>query len=123
SPEPVERGQRRIPAVIPVDCLIDEVDEPAGERLVGRTQDVGGGGVFIRSSAAPSVGTRVRVTLGPTPDSGDRFEFEGRVAWIGADAQPDRGFGVRFDRGSRDGRRLRTLLRRAYERGRVSFGR
>lgn len=119
--DPVERGHLRIPAAVPVDCRVDEEDEPSTERVVGRTQDVGGGGVFIRSVSPPRVGTRVKVALGPTAESGSRFQLDGRVAWIRRDTDAARGFGVRFDRGGDDGRRLRTLLRRAWERGRVEF--
>jgi hypothetical protein len=105
---------------LPVDCRVDEVDEPATERLVGKTQDVGGGGVFIRSDSPPAVGTRVQVVLGPTSDSGDRFSLEGRVAWIGRHVD-EQGFAVRFDRGGGEAQRLRTMLRRARETGRFAF--
>jgi Tfp pilus assembly protein PilZ len=122
SDEPFERGHPRIPAAVPVDCRIDEVDEPSAERVVSQTHDLGGGGAFIRSVAPPAVGTRVQVVLGPTADSGTRFQLEGRVAWIRRDDRAARGFGVRFDRGG-DAGRLRTMLRRAWETGRVEFGR
>jgi Tfp pilus assembly protein PilZ len=121
--EPIERGHVRIPAALPVDCRIDELDEPSsGERLVGETQDVGGGGVFIRSTQPPAVGTRVQLVLGPTSDSGTCFALDGRVAWIGSQGG-GRGFAVRFDRGGGDAQRLRTMLRRAWETGRVAFAR
>ena len=115
-----ERYHLRIPAAMPVDCVIDEDDEPAQGHVVGRTQDIGSGGVFIRSSSSPSVGTRLQVVLGPSA-AGDRFQLEGRVAWIRRNRKDDGGFGVRFDRHARDGQRLRTLLRRARETGRVVF--
>jgi Tfp pilus assembly protein PilZ len=114
-----ERSHLRLPASLPVDCRIDEPDE-LGERVISRTHDVGTGGVFIRGSSAPAVGTRVAVVLGPAT-SGGRFQLGGRVAWIAKDRRA-RGFGVRFDqRPGADGRRLRTVLRRAWESGRVEF--
>jgi Tfp pilus assembly protein PilZ len=116
-----ERYHQRIPAALPVDCVIDEDDEPMRGRVVGRTQDIGSGGVFIRSTSSPSVGTRLQLVLGPSA-GGDRFQLEGRVAWIRRNRKDDGGFGVRFDRHARDGQRLRTLLRRARETGRVLFG-
>jgi Tfp pilus assembly protein PilZ len=117
----IERSHLRIPASVPVDCRVDEVDDPSHERVVSETQDVGSGGVFIRAAEAPAVGTRLRVTLGPTADRGARFQLEGRVAWIRSGVEASRGFGVRFDRGG-DSQRLRTMVRRAWESGRVEFG-
>jgi Tfp pilus assembly protein PilZ len=118
--EQVSRGHRRIPAALPVTCRIDEVDD-AGERVYGHTRDVGGGGVFVHSPAPPATGTRVSLVLGPTR-SGESFLLDGRVAWIRRDAR-SHGFGVHFDpRGDHDGRRLRTLIRRSWERGRLDLG-
>lgn len=118
--EQVSRGHRRIPAALPVTCRIDEVDDP-GERVYGHTRDVGGGGVFVHSVAPPATGTRVALVLGPTP-RGESFALDGRVAWIRRDPRAH-GFGVRFDpRGDHDGPRLRALLRRSWERGRLELG-
>ena len=115
----VERGHRRIPAALPVTCRIDELDEPSGEELVGHTHDVGGGGAFVHSVAPPAVGTRVSLLLGPVGRT--TFALDGRVAWIRRDPRAH-GFGVRFDpRGEHDGGRLRSLLRRAWERGRLEL--
>jgi Tfp pilus assembly protein PilZ len=122
SSDAAERTHQRIPAALPVDCVIDEDDEPSPDHLIGQTQDIGSGGVFIRSASPPSVGTRLQVVLGPT-SGGDRLLLEGRVAWIRRRDDDDGGFGVRFDRRARDGQRLRAMLRRARETGRVHFGR
>jgi Tfp pilus assembly protein PilZ len=121
SDDASERGHRRIPAALPVACRIDELDEPRPDQVHGRTLDVGGGGLFVRSASAPSVGTRVEVVLGPTADSGARFHLDARVAWTRTSHDAARGFGVRFERGCDDARRLRAMLRRAWERGRVEF--
>lgn len=111
----VGRGHRRIPAALPVTCRIDEPDEPARDRVLGHTHDVSGGGAFVHAIASPAVGTRITLTLGR---GGDAFHLDGRVAWIRRDPRAH-GFGVRFDsRGSRDGGRLRALLRRSWESGR-----
>lgn len=118
--EQVSRGHRRIPAALPVTCRIEEPDDPGG-RVYGHTRDVGGGGMFVHSPAPPATGTRVSLVLGPTR-SGQSFTLDGRVAWIRSDPRAH-GFGVRFDpRGEHDGRRLRTLLRRSWERGRLDLG-
>jgi Tfp pilus assembly protein PilZ len=117
--EQVSRGHRRIPAALPVTCRIDEVDDPA-EQVYGHTRDVGGGGVFVHSVTPPATGTRVALLLGPTR-AGERFALHGTVAWIRHDPRAH-GFGVRFDtRGDHDGRRLRTLIRRSWERGRLEL--
>jgi Tfp pilus assembly protein PilZ len=119
--ELVARGHLRIPASLPVDCRIDEADEPETERVLSTTQDVGTGGVFIRSTAPPAVGTRVQLVLGPTADAGATFQLEGQVAWLRRDPAA-RGFGVKFDPQIQgDARRLRAMLRHAWESGRVEF--
>ncbi len=117
--ETMERHHRRFPADLPVDCRVDEPDEVQPERMVSRTHDLGAGGAFIVSSSPPPVGTRVTLTIGPDSITGQRFSIDGRVAWIrrGNDA---RGFGVKFDaKGDHDMARLRFLLRRAAETGRL----
>jgi len=119
----VERGYRRIPIALPVTCHIEEVDEPRSERLLGMTHDVGGGGAWVEAAAAPAVGTRVSLVLGPLDARGDdTIRLDGRVAWLRRGARKH-GFGVRFDtKGCGDARRLRGLLRRACESGWVGFG-
>jgi Tfp pilus assembly protein PilZ len=119
--DPVERSHRRIPVALPVTCHIDEVDDPPSDRLLGTTHDVGGGGAWIQVSAPPAVGTRVSLVLGPMAVEGETFRLDGRVAWIRRDSRAH-GFGVRFDpKESRDGPRLRAMLRRACESGWVGF--
>lgn len=121
APQQAGRGHRRIPAALPVTCLIDEPDEPARDRMLGHTHDVGSGGAFVHSMEPPAVGTRVSLTLGPTARRGDTFQLGGRVAWIRRDMRAH-GFGVKFDsRDSRDGGRLRALLRRSWESGRFEL--
>lgn len=122
SGEQVERGHRRIPIALPVTCHIDEVDDPPTDRLLGLTHDVGGGGTWVQSAAAPAVGTRVSIVLGPMSSAGEVLRLDGRVAWIRRDPRAN-GFGVRFDpKQSRDAPRLRAMLRRASESGWVGFG-
>ncbi|HTE55324.1 MAG TPA: PilZ domain-containing protein [Kofleriaceae bacterium] len=116
----IERSHRRIPVALPVTCRIEEVDDPATERLVGMTHDVGGGGAWVQSAAPPAVGTRVSIVLGPL--HGQTFRLDGRVAWLRRDTWAH-GFGIRFDaKQSRDAGRLRAMLRRACETGWVGFG-
>ncbi len=126
----MERSHSRFPAELPVAVKIDpppdpaEEAEPTPEDLAVRqsqTLDVSVSGVFIRSDSPPSVGTHVQLMIGPTPEGPEeKFIVEGEVAWI-RDVEDDRGFGVRFIHRGEDSRRLRTLLRRASESGRVKF--
>jgi Tfp pilus assembly protein PilZ len=117
----VERSHRRIPVSIPVTCHIEEIDDPPSERLLGTTHDVGGGGAWVQAAEAPAVGTRVSLVLGPIAAAGETFRLDGRVAWIRRDNRAH-GFGVRFDaKQSRDGPRLRAMLRRASESGWLGF--
>jgi len=107
------RSHARIPAALPIDCRI-EGDSPAW--VASQTEDLSAGGVFIRSNQSPSIGSRVRLVIGPTP-TGERFLIYGKVAWTKAG-----GFGVRFStRGHADARRLRSHLRRSAEAGKVAF--
>lgn len=72
----------------------------------------------MHSLAPAAVGTRVSLVLGPVARA--TFALDGRVAWIRRDPRAH-GFGVKFDpRGEHSGR-LRSLLRRAWERGRLEF--
>jgi Tfp pilus assembly protein PilZ len=115
----VERTHRRFPAELPVDCRVDEVDEVLPDRVVSRTHDLGAGGAFIVSNTPPPVGTRVSLTIGPDRLTGQRFSIDGRVAWIRR-SEHTHGFGVKFDpKGDHDTARLRFLLRRAAETGRI----
>lgn len=117
-PETIERSHRRFPAALPVNCRIDEADAHS-ENLVSQTHDLGAGGTFIHSRQPPPVGTRVSLTIGPDEATGERFTIDGRVAWIRRD-QAAHGFGVRFDlKGDHDTSRLRVILRRAAETGRL----
>jgi Tfp pilus assembly protein PilZ len=120
--ERMERTHRRFPAELPVDCQIEELDEEGPDRLLSRTQDLGAGGAFVRSSSPPAIGTRVCLIIGPTSDTGESFRIYGRVAWARRD-EDQCGFGVCFDTRAEDhdARRLRALLRRASATGRLQF--
>lgn len=121
SDEAFERTHPRFPADLPVDCRIDELDHHrrAPDRFLSRTRDLGAGGAFIVSANPPPVGTRVNLHIGPESASGERFALDGEVAWIRR-GHGSRGFGVKFDaKGEHDTARLRVLLRRAAETGRL----
>lgn len=112
----VGRSFDRFPMSLPVDITI------SSERLVTRTGDVGVGGAFIRTLTPPTVGTPVKVTIGPSEGAPfDTITLEGEVAWIRGSGD-EKGFGVKFrDKTQLDHRLLRTALRRASEKGKVEF--
>lgn len=103
----------RLPASLPVDC---QLGAAAPTWLASQTVDVSASGVFVRAKHAPASGTPVRLVIGPTP-SGEHFLVYGHTA----EARPG-GFGVHFaSRGESDARRLRAVLRRGTETGKVAF--
>ncbi len=105
-----ERAHDRFPAELPV-----EIDLPGGGAAESQTGDVSASGVFIRSDAAPAVGSRVTLRL-ETGDS-EPLELHGEVTRAKAE-----GFAVQFQpRRGDNNRRLRALLRRASETGRIRF--
>jgi Tfp pilus assembly protein PilZ len=114
------RSFHRFPASLPVDCRFSK--DSTGARLVTRTEDVGAGGVFVRSLTPPPVGTPVALTIGPAVDDAfTTLELSGEVAWVRNDAD-EKGFAVRFsDKAGADRRLLRAALRHASERGKVDF--
>lgn len=112
-----ERSHNRFPAALPVAIRVAEEDTGKSHPAVTQTHtgDVSASGVFVRSDSSPAVGTKVQLVIdGP---EGARFSLVGEVSWVNAE-----GFGVHFhDKRKEDNRRLRTLLRRASESGRVRF--
>jgi Tfp pilus assembly protein PilZ len=117
-----ERNYDRFPATVPVDCELEQSDAGDGERVVSRTADLGAGGVFIRTDVSPPLGTRVRLVIGPVDgDPEATFTVEGQVARV-RDDDGRQGFAVRFEpRGGGDNAKLRALLRRGSERGKVEL--
>lgn len=113
----LERSHSRFPAQLPIAIRVAQDGRDKEHHAVAETStgDVSASGVFVRSDAAPPVGTRVQLVI--DAPGGGRFSLVGEVSWIN-----EAGFGVHFhDKRNEDNRRLRTLLRRASESGRVRF--
>jgi hypothetical protein len=112
----VERAHDRFPAELPVAFALDD-----GVPAESQTADVSASGAFIRCAHAegqsgPAVGTRVKLTLAAGSDA-QPLELQGEVTRAKAD-----GFAVQFEpRSGENNRRLRALLRRASETGRIRF--
>lgn len=108
------REYKRFPASLPVRWTSQGKDA-----VESHVDDLSGGGCFVRSGAPPGVGTPVSLTI-TAPDDPKPLELTGQVAWVREGSEP--GFGVEFDQPeSADGRRLRTMLRRALGTGDVDL--
>ncbi|HUH04265.1 MAG TPA: PilZ domain-containing protein [Kofleriaceae bacterium] len=117
--EKMERNYDRFPTSLPVAI---KVTSPATTNEVSQSQttDLSASGVFIRSATPPPVGARVQLVI-DAPGPTGAFSLEGEVTWV-RNSPTEQGFGVHFrDKRGEDNRRLRALLRRASESGRVRF--
>jgi hypothetical protein len=102
------RRHRRFPLRLPVRFVLDGESTPL--RGDAETEDVGSGGVSIKTTRTLPDGARVTVVLEPG-DGSDEIHFSGRVVWT-RKTDGGNGVGVQFDRlAAEDRRRLRRLLR------------
>mgnify|MGYP001560716797 CR=1 FL=1 len=100
------RRHRRFPLRLPARFVIDGEGVPL--RGDAETEDLGSGGVALRTTRSLPGGALVTVVLEPGGGAED-IELAGRVAWSRSSA-----VGVEFDHlTSEPRRRLRTLLREA----------
>lgn len=109
----VHRVHKRFPTALPVSYLLDGVSARS------QVEDLSSGGCFVRADLPPGVGAKVTLDI-VAPDEDEPLHLTGQVAWVRDGAEP--GFGVEFDApDTPDGRRLRTLLRRAIGTGDVDL--
>jgi uncharacterized protein (TIGR02266 family) len=111
----VARHHDRFPLALPCDWRVSG----GATRVMSTTEDVSAGGAFVRALAPPEVGTELTVELsGATRGP---LVLHGQVVWVRRDERSS-GMGVRFaDASGDDARRLREMLRRSAERGRVAL--
>ena len=113
QPEEAQRRHRRLPIQMPVQWRV-----PSQTQLhSGSLDDIGAGGLFIRTSAKPTEGTPLVIELASPGHSGatGSQSIEGRVAWTRDSVAPGEveGVGVEFRCRDIGGmRRLRELVRR-----------
>ena len=115
------RAHRRYPADIPAHCRIVEKTAGGGYRRAVadlRTADVGLGGMFLVSESPPAVGSTLEIVI--TPNGDLTYTLRGVVAWTTRRREPHPGFGVHLS-GGKDSSRLRRMLRRAVQAGRISL--
>jgi uncharacterized protein (TIGR02266 family) len=107
------REYKRFPTALPVRY-------PRGGAFhATHVDDLSAGGCFVRDDDPPQAGTFVALDI-TAPDDPTPLHLTGLVCWV-RDGDP-RGFGVEFDQlDTPDGRRLRTLLRRALGTGDVDL--
>ncbi len=109
------RKHDRIPLGIPVDWQV----AGSGDMIISSTDDVGAGGLQIRTLSPPPVGSMVTLNLSLEPRSGKTLAIPGKVVWVRQDSE-FQGMGVQFMPEEGDQRRqLRELLRRILERGAI----
>ncbi len=107
QPEEAQRRPRRLPIALPISWRVPTKTE----KHSGSLDDIGAGGVFIRTSAKPAEGTPLVIDLASPGRPGSQ-SIEGRVAWTRA-APGIEGVGVEFRCRDIGGmRRLRELIRR-----------
>ena len=112
-----KRKHRRFPMRLPARFVVED-EERAELPLRGdaETEDMGSGGVALKTSRTLPDGARVTVVLDPC-DGTPEIEFEGRVVWNRQDDSVS-GVGIQFDRlGGEDMKRLRRMIRDVKLRG------
>ena len=111
------RKHDRIPLEIPVDWSA----QGSGDLIISSTDDVGGGGVQIRTLSPPPVGTELTLAFVLDPATGERIDMRGKVVWVRQD-QEFQGMGVQFVAAEAEGeekKRFREVLKKIMESGRV----
>jgi Tfp pilus assembly protein PilZ len=114
------RKNRRFPMRLPARFVVEGEDQAAGVPLRGdaETEDVSGGGVFLKTARSLPEGARVTIVLDPCDGSAE-MEFTGRVVFTRRETG-EQGTGIQFDRlNSDDMKRLRRLIRDVKLRGKM----
>jgi uncharacterized protein (TIGR02266 family) len=109
----MHREYKRFPSALPVRFARD------GVMVRSQVEDLSAGGCFVKADTPPPVGTFVALDI-TAPDESQPLHMTGLVCWVREGEKP--GFGVEFDQpDTPDGRRLRTILRRAIGTGEVDL--
>ena len=114
-----KRRHRRFPLRLPARFVVDGEEVPL--RGDAETEDMGSGGISLKTSRTLPDGAKVTVVLDPG-DQGEEIEFTGRVVWTRKDDSVS-GVGVQFDTfGGEEMKRLRRLIRDIKLRGETVEG-
>lgn len=112
-----QRKNRRFPIRLPARFVVEGQEVPL--RGDAETEDVGAGGVFLKTSRSLPEGARVTIVLDPCDGSAE-MEFTGRVVYTRGRDDGANGIGIQFDRlNSDDTKRLRRMIRDVKLKGKV----
>lgn len=107
------RKAPRFPLALPSEWLAQGEEKPGA----GSTEDLSAGGAFVRTEQPAAPGAHLVLVI--VPAGQEALTIPGVVTWIRRGNGP-KGMGVRFDSlDSKQGRRLRGLLRRVQETGSI----
>jgi Tfp pilus assembly protein PilZ len=112
-----KRRHRRFPMRLPARFVVEgEEEQDVPLRGDAEVEDMGSGGVSLKTSRTLPDGARVTVVLDPL-DGSPEIEFAGRVVWGRRDDSVS-GVGIQFDKlGGDDMKRLRRMIRDVKLRG------
>ena len=112
-----KRRHRRFPMRLPARFVVEgEEEQEVPLRGDAEVEDLGSGGVSLKTSRTLPDGARVMVVLDPL-DGSPEIEFAGRVVWRRRDESVS-GVGIQFDKlGGEDMKRLRLMIRDVKLRG------
>jgi len=112
-----KRRHRRFPMRLPARFVIEGEKVPL--RGDAETEDMGSGGVSLKTSRMLPDGAKVTVVLDPL-DGSKEIEFAGHVVWNRQDDSVS-GVGIQFDKlGGNDMKRLRRMIRDVKLRGQTN---
>ena len=114
-----KRRHRRFPMRMPARFVVEGEDVPL--RGDAETEDMGSGGISLKTSRTLPDGAKVTIVLEPG-DGSEELEFTGRVVWNRKD-ETVTGVGVQFDSlGGDQMKRLRLMIRDVKLRGETIEG-
>lgn len=114
-----KRRHRRFPMRMPARFVVEGQDVPL--RGDAETEDMGSGGLSLRTSRTLPDGATVTIVLEPG-DGGEEIEFTGRVVWNRNDDSVT-GVGIQFESmGGDQMKRLRRMIRDVKLSGTIKDG-
>ncbi len=101
-----KRKHRRFPIRLPARFVVEGQEESVPLRGDAEIEDLGSGGVALKTARSLPDGARVTIVLDPL-DGSPEIEFDGHVVWNRQDES-----GIQYDTlGGEDMKRLRRLIR------------
>jgi Tfp pilus assembly protein PilZ len=106
-----KRRHRRFPLRMPARFVVEGEGDEAELAGDGATEDMGTGGISLRTDRSLPDGARVTVVLTPG-DGSEEIEFTGHVVWNRSGDGDDADVGIQFDNlSSEPMKRLRRMIR------------